>query len=154
MIFAAAEKLIFIIVVVILSILHSWWKKKRGEPDEEDSPWPGYPPRHKPEAPPVNRPVTQAPPKSPTASWEEELRRLLQGDAPARPTAPPVVVQPAPSPLVVVQPSRSAPIAPRRRAQAGPASSGLLWDGSGYGERIGRPDAFADAVRLGLSARE
>ena len=95
------EKLIFLVVVVVISILSSWWKKKRGEPEDESNPWPGYPPRHKPQAPPAGRP---APPPSPSqaSNWEEELRRLLQGEESARPAPPPVVVQqsrPAPPPL-------------------------------------------------------
>lgn len=117
MIFAVAEKLIFIIAVVIISILHSWWKKRRGEPEDEESPWPGYPPRQKPQAPSATRPTTQAPPRAPTPSWEEELRRLLQGDAPAQPAPPPVVVQPAqrtvPPPVVVQQSRPTPPALPR-----------------------------------------
>jgi hypothetical protein len=109
MIFALSEKLIFVVAVIIISILHSWWKKRRGEPEDESNPWPGYPPRQKPQ----DRPASQAPPKAPTQSWEEELRRLLRGDAPAQPAPPPVVViQPASRPVpppVVVQQSRPAP---------------------------------------------
>jgi hypothetical protein len=128
MILAIAEKLIFVIAIIIISILHSWWKKKRGEPEDEENPWPGYPPRNKPQSPPA----TQAPPKAPTQSWEEELRRLLQGGAPAQPAPPPVVVQPAPRstpPLVVVQQSRPAPpplprvVAPRPAPAPRPAAS-------------------------------
>jgi hypothetical protein len=104
------EKLIFIAVVVILSLLHAWWKKRQEAGEDESNPWPGYPPRHKPKAPPAPRP---APPPSPAASWEEELRRLLQGEEPARPASPPVVVvqQPhaAPPPLPRGAATRPAP---------------------------------------------
>jgi len=94
------EKLIFIAVVVVLSLLHAWWKKKQEANEDESNPWPGYPPRHRPKIPPAGQPTP--PPQPKAASWEEELRRLLQGDEPARPAPPPVVVQqphPAPPPL-------------------------------------------------------
>ena len=95
------EKLIFLVVVVVISILSSWWKKKQGEPEDESNPWPGYPPRHRPQAPPARNPAPPPPP-SQASNWEEELRRLLQGEEPARPAPPPIVVQqsvPAPPPL-------------------------------------------------------
>jgi hypothetical protein len=103
------EKLIFIAVVVVLSLLHAWWKKRQEAGEDESNPWPGYPPRHKPTAPSAPRP---APPPSPAASWEEELRRLLQGEEPARPAPPPVVVQQprsAPPPLPRGAATRPAP---------------------------------------------
>jgi hypothetical protein len=99
------EKLIFLVVVAIISMLHSWWKKKRGEPETEaeSEPWPSQKPSRPPTAPPAGRP---APLPSKAASWEEELRRLLQGEEPARPTPPPVVVQvPPPLPRVVSRPA-------------------------------------------------
>lgn len=104
------EKLIFLVAVVVISLLHSWWQKRRGEGEAEadsGSPaWPTPSPRRPPVPPrqaPANRP--QPPP---AASWEDELRRLLQGEEPARPAAPPVVIQTAPPPLpkpVVVRPA-------------------------------------------------
>jgi len=106
MILAFAEQLIFIAVVAVLSLLHAWWKKKQDAkeqaPDQQSEPWPGQQPGRRP-----------APPPSKAASWEEELRRLLQGEEPARPAPPPVIVQqtrPAPPPLP--RTSRSVP-APR-----------------------------------------
>lgn len=108
------EKLIIILVIAIASAIHSWWKKKQGEGDaDEDSP---VLPRRMPPARPGQRP---APPvqRSPAANWEEEIRRMLQGEeapAPApRSMAPPPVVVAAPPPL----PSAPRPVV---RASAAP----------------------------------
>ena len=90
------EKALIILAIVVISMIHSWWKKRNGEGDEDAAPWPTAPPRRPPGAPPQNRPAS-APP-SQAANWEEELRRLLQGEEPGR-SAPPVVVQQAPPPL-------------------------------------------------------
>lgn len=96
---AAIElKLILLLVFVIISALSSWMKKKQNR-EEEERP-----------APPARRPrPASIPPSEPRSgspkpmSWEEELRRLLEGEVPATPSAPPppVVVQsrhPAPPP--------------------------------------------------------
>ncbi len=106
------EQLLFLVVVAVLSILHSWWKKSRGE-GEEDTPAP-QPGR------PQQRPAAQ--------NWEEELRRLLQGDdEPERPAPPPVIARPqrpaAPPPL---------PAATARRPQ--PAPPALFVDASAEAE--------------------
>lgn len=100
MLFAIPEQVIFLLVVVVLSLLHGWWKKRKGEPETEteSDTWPGQKPSRPPTSPPAGRPA----PPSKAASWEEELRRLLQGEEPARPAPPPVIVQQprsAPPPL-------------------------------------------------------
>ena len=104
------EKLIFLIAIVVISMIHSWWKKRNGESDEDSAPWPGQAPRRPPVAPPQNRPASSPQPKA--ASWEEELRRLLQGQEPAQPVPPPVVVQqqaPPPLPRATIPQPRPAP---------------------------------------------
>jgi hypothetical protein len=106
------EKLIFIIAIVVLSLLHSWWKKRQEaqEQNRQPEPWPGQPPGRRPPGPASARP---APPPSKAASWEEELRRLLEGEEPARPVPPPIVVpQPVPPPLPRTAAPRPVP-APR-----------------------------------------
>ncbi len=90
------EKLIFLVAVVVISMLHSWWQKRKGEGEPESPAWPVPNPR-RPSVPPRQSPQTR-PPQPPAASWEDELRRLLQGEEPSRPAAPPVVVQSAPPP--------------------------------------------------------
>src|SRR5882762_1809663 len=100
MLLAIPNQLIFLLVFVVISMLHSWWKKKKGEPETntESESWPGQKPGRPPAGRPAGRP---APPPSKAANWEEALRRLLQGEEPARPTPPPVVVQvPPPLPRV------------------------------------------------------
>ncbi len=87
------EQILILIVLAVLSALHSWWKKKQGGAAEEDedgnAPLPPRPGRASP------------PPRPPASNWEEELRRILQGEeAPApRPMTPPPFVVAAPPPL-------------------------------------------------------
>ncbi len=76
------EQLIIVAVIVGLSLLHGWWKKRQGETEGESESGPEQSPQRWSGRPP-----------SPAASWEEELRRLLQGEP------PPPVVAPAPPPL-------------------------------------------------------
>jgi hypothetical protein len=92
------DTLITIAIFVIVAIVTSWLKKKQ---EPEDQSWPGQSP------PPVpGRPAERPPPRSKAASWEEELRKLLEGDEPA-PTPPPsVIVYEPPKPL------GSPPVAP------------------------------------------
>lgn len=101
------EQILFLVAVAVLSMLHSWWNKRNEkETEDADAPAPGQPERPAPKRP--------AP-----ANWEEELRRLLEGDEdkPA-PRPPPVVVQAprpaAPPPL---------PAAPRPRIAPRPAEA-------------------------------
>jgi len=84
------------------------WLKRRQHTDE---------PTSSPEPPPASpRPVPGAPPSeaprcAPTSSWEEELRRLLEGETPLPPPRP--VPSPArPQPPPPIQPQRLPP-APR-----------------------------------------
>lgn len=114
------ETLITILVLVLLSAV-SGWLKKRANGAEADESWPPPAPRSpgRPMAPPTPRP-TAKPAGSPaegrpvTRSWEEELRRLLEGDRPmASPPAPPPKAppippaRPQPAPPVLVGPARS-----------------------------------------------
>lgn len=98
------EQILFLVAVAVLSMLHSWWtKRKEKESEDAETSTPGQPERPAPKRP------------SP-ANWEEELRRLLEGedDKPASPP-PPVIVQTprpsAPPPL---------PAAPRLRTVSRP----------------------------------
>jgi len=78
------EKLIIIAVILGASFIHNWFKRKQEEAEERDagSRTPGKPPP----IPPDRRSRPQAP-----ADWQEELRRLLQGEpAPTLPPPPPV----------------------------------------------------------------
>ena len=92
------EKLIIIAVIIGASIIHSWIKRKQEEAEARESD-PDSPKRPPPPLPPQQR-------GQGTGGWEEELRRLLQGDAPTPPpvsrpkppVAPPVIIRPPPEP--------------------------------------------------------
>lgn len=102
------EQILFLVAVAVLSMLHSWWtKRNEKETEEAEAPSPGQPERPNPKRP------------SP-ANWEEELRRLLEGedDKPA-PRPPPVIVQ-APPPLPPAPRPRIAPRPPEPVSQSDP----------------------------------
>jgi hypothetical protein len=96
---AGIEGLIIFLVFIAISALSNWLKRRRGEAesplfDEEQRP--PVPPRRREPMPPRERPA--APP--PTTSWEEEIRRLLEGDQPTAPPAspPPIIREASPAP--------------------------------------------------------
>jgi hypothetical protein len=95
---AAADTLITLLIFAALAVLSSWLKKRqRG--DESQQPWTkdesGAPP-------PVPRSPAQRRP-GPGRSWEEELRRLLEGEE-ARPAPPVIRAPPPPPPAPVTKP--------------------------------------------------
>ncbi len=101
MIFAGVDSLIGLLIFVAISILASWLQKKQKQQGEETPP---PPPLRRPRGigtpPPASAPAPQKP-----LSWEEELKRLLEGQVPQEQPArlpPPIVIQvprPAPPPL-------------------------------------------------------
>jgi len=99
------EQLIILALIAGASLLHGWWKKRQ-EAESESEPGRMLPPLRRPGTPPTGR---SAPEPSPAASWEEELRRLLQGEQPPRRPQPPVVTQ-APPPLPPVFVGRPSPV--------------------------------------------
>jgi len=115
------NSLIFIAIVIGFVVLHSWWNARKQAEEQrsgrqEPSPGPdSRSPSQRTGSPPPARP-------SPAANWEEELRRLLEGDSPAPPpspgprTVPPPVTVPPPLPARRVP----APVRPRPLA-ASPA---------------------------------
>jgi hypothetical protein len=128
------DSLLILLVLVGLSVITSWLQKKRQAGEAES--WPAGPrPSHPaplprrtspPGVPSPAPPAAEAP--SPTSRWEEELRRLLEGESPvsAPPPAPivpkleessqrrvvaPPPLPPKPAPAVVrtVRPARPVP---------------------------------------------
>jgi hypothetical protein len=102
------EQLIILAVLVILSGLHSWWKKRQEMAEAQNGDDPNVPTQRR-AVPPLGRPTI------PAADFEEQIRRLLQGERPAQPTSPPLVPPPLPRPAparartpVVLPPPRPA----------------------------------------------
>lgn len=100
------ESLLVIVIIMGLSAASNWLKRKQAERegvpdfDETGRPVPPPPPL-RPRAPgqPPPPPIRPAPQPQPTPAtdWEEELRRLFEGE-PEKPPAPPPRPVPPPSP--------------------------------------------------------
>jgi hypothetical protein len=103
---ASIESLLILLVFVIISGVSTWMQKRRQAAEEPQS-WPdedefSQPPTAQRPAS-GQRPGPTAPPPPPqpqpaTSSWEEELRRLLQGDRPTPPSPQPIPPPVPPSP--------------------------------------------------------
>lgn len=138
---ASLEGLLVIVIIMALSAASNWLKRKQAEReglpdfDETGRPVPPPPPL-RPRAPgqpppPPARPAPQPKP-NPAAAWEEELRRLFEGEPekpaeppprpvpppPSRPTAtpPPLVIDeeegPRHGPVLVPRPLATVPASP------------------------------------------
>ncbi len=110
------ETLLTILVLVLLSAASGWLKKRTEGQETETGTPPQAPDRTVP--PPRRSPPGghTAEPRPATRSWEEELRRLLEGEPapppppPPRPKAPPAApAQPQPAPPVLRAPRTSPP---------------------------------------------
>ena len=114
------ETLLTILVLVLLSAASGWLKKRSGGGEGDESWSPPAPPRAPgrsttpPPRPPPKPAEGQGEGRPVTRSWEEELRRLLEGDRPmpappaSPPKAPPLPpARPQPAPPVIVGPARS-----------------------------------------------
>lgn len=124
------ENLLIILAFIVLSGLSTWLKKRGQSEETEPQPGSGRPAPRIPqgEAPGPQPPaMPQQPPKQPQFDWEAELRRLLEGETPEAPAAPPRVPPPiiieekGPTPMVVTpmpqrkpQPSQT-PLSPTVR---------------------------------------
>lgn len=110
--FAAADSLITLLIFAAIAIVSSWLQKKRKQGEQD--PWGDGggppPPMPKRREPPPRRervPSQDDRPQAPKpTNWEEELRRLLEGEQPA----PPLVVRPQPAPAAKPPPIPKAPL--------------------------------------------
>jgi hypothetical protein len=107
------------LIIIALAIGSLIWNalQKRKQEEEEAKPW--LPPMPKGSVPGQRQPPTQTPTQAPLEkprSWEEELRRLLQGE-PAEPSPPPVIIRPLPPPAPPPLPRRAQ--APARAPEEG-----------------------------------
>jgi hypothetical protein len=96
------DSLITTIVIIVIAAVATWFKKL-GQPKEDEDSRTRRPlnPSSQP------RPSSTPRPQSGPVSWEEELRRLLEGETPAAPPPtrpPPVVITQAPRPIPVAPP--------------------------------------------------
>lgn len=110
--FAASglESLITIAIFLGIAVVSAWLKRKQ-QADDDTETWPAEPHRPTPPARPLTpTPRPQVPRPTKPASWEEELRKLLEGDEPA-PQPPPVIVYETPRPR---PPPAAPPPVPRR----------------------------------------
>src|SRR6267154_4345796 len=97
------DSLITTIVIVVIAAIATWFKKL-GQPKDtdEETRMRRSITTPRPTQPGQPRPFAQPRPQSGPVSWEEELRRLLEGGTPAAPPPmrpPPVVITQAPRPI-------------------------------------------------------
>lgn len=113
--FAASIESFFVFLIIAAISALANWLKKRGEKETDwsdiETPPPARrtPPPRRATPPAIPRPTA---PKSPSSSWEEELRRMLEGTVPTTP-------RPAPPPIVA-QERKTPPSLPRQTAPSRP----------------------------------
>jgi hypothetical protein len=116
MIAAGFDSLLTLLLFVIIAGVSAWLKKKQLPEDDDSTSQPPPPPpasqrgSSAPRAPRPARPL----------SWEEELRRLLQGTPETPP--PPVIERPLPTPPARSPASTPRPTTPRPPSTARPPS--------------------------------
>jgi len=125
------DSLLPLLVFLLISGAAAWLKRRQhtDEPTSSPEPPPASP-RPMPGAPPA-----EPPRRAPTSSWEEELRRLLEGEtpgpSPARPQPPPIQPQrlppaprsvppPLPRPVLITPLPAPPPPLPAKRASRPP----------------------------------
>ncbi len=110
---ASIEGLLVLLAIYLISAAANWLKRRSAEKENQDLPLPA--------PPPIRRSPDPRPAPAPAATnWEEEIRRLLEGELPLpQPTAPPpVIVTPPP----VLTPSRQpCTLDPRSEASDAPS---------------------------------
>ncbi len=115
---ASLEGLLVFLVIVLLSAVSNWLKQRK---EQELHQRRGAAPGQTQAAPPATQQADSAQPPQPRAlDWQEELRRLIEGD---REPAEPRPIQPAPSPAKEPEPVPVPPLLPQRRLA--PATSSL-----------------------------
>lgn len=113
---ASVEGAIILLVLWLLSAVFDWMKR-RAEKKRSGAPAPAPPPV-RPGQHPAPAPATAPPPAAKT--WEEELKRLLEGESPVFTPAPPPPPPPVAPPIIVSVPPPV--LAPTRTPARAPAS--------------------------------
>lgn len=129
-----------ILAIVIGSVIWDWLKKRGRSEDTDSLPHESESPHSSPGPHPTTTPTrpTALPRPVATSDWEEQLRRLLAGEAPA---APPHTSTPPPIRPVVVQETQ--PTAPARRDPA-PQPVAKAVPPAPPGPRMGTADRAAE----------
>jgi hypothetical protein len=129
--FAAADSLITLLIFAAIALISHWLQQRR-KGQEPEAPGEKVPP-------PVRGPGGAPAPSRPQ-NWEEELRRLLQGETPASPPPAPPPTRPKPPPIP--QPPRPVQPAPVTRTPATtPGTGPVAGSIQAYleGRRLSRP---------------
>jgi hypothetical protein len=95
---ASVEGAIILLVLWLLSALFNWIKR-RAEEKQSGAPAPVPPPGR-----PGEHPAPATAPAPAAKSWEEELKRLLEGESPVFTPAPPPPPPPVAPPIIVAVP--------------------------------------------------
>lgn len=115
--FASVESILVFAAIVLISAVSNWLKQRQ-ERQQAEARDEGDPLRPRPAAPSVLEEAPEAPaaPRPRALDWQEELRRLLEGDErrapPPRPAVPSVPARPLPV-LGDAPPARPAPVLPQ-----------------------------------------
>ena len=111
---ASPESFVVVLVIFILSAISNWLKRRA------EAKAAGTTPPPQPQQP--NRGHSApTPPVAPATRWEEELRRLLEGESGAPPPLPLPVPPPIVAPARTAPPPLPPPIPARARARQAPA---------------------------------
>jgi hypothetical protein len=141
------ESLLVFLGFILISAFTNWLKKRREEQQQAQQQQQPQPPAGMPSVPGPGR-TEQPQPRR--ASWEDELRRLLEGDESTPPAAPPPAPAPAPPPFV---PAAPPPLPSRQTRPAHPpplvvASPVALGRPSTVSDEGGVPTPRLSKVRL------
>lgn len=121
------ESLLALAAFLLFSAFSSWVQRKQGGKGKGGrSLQPGPRPPRRTMSSPTSPPETSRPGRR--LDWQEELRRLLEGEfeAPPRPAPPPPEPErPAPPPVITAQPS-TRPLSPRPSPMVSPVPSSTM----------------------------
>jgi len=155
---AGIETLFIFLAFIVISALSSWLQRRREGQAEE--PWPAEPAPGSLEPPQPRRtqpqvsPAQEQPSAAPRSSWEQELRRILEGVRPSPPEPP----SHPPVPAVTAGPPRTRPAPPPLVSPPSPVTTTSAIEDSTWAYRQARARQAEAAVRLreakALTARQ
>jgi len=138
-----------LLLIVLGSAINEWLKKKK-QMGKKDS-WPTGSDSQQPRDPATHQmPRPASPRPKATSDWEEQLRRLLDGEMPV--AKPPPVAPPPIRPVIVQEPKAAPP--QRRVAAAAPAASTapLALSGPGTAETAKTVEVHLQALKESAAA--